>query len=185
MEILPGLGTPLVQIGESREVVECKLGTPVHPGRLDRAVYQTSPMLVLSYTDIDTVEIVEIAYSGDGGEEAWFDGVQLTYRFLDDVVADLAARGHRGEQIDIGYRFEPGFALFSVGSRSPRDLDPAADEDDPRRICEGVLVAPFDYFDAPDEEEVEQYIRDRIEAAGLSGPEADELRDFLKQSFGG
>ncbi|MEU4564109.1 hypothetical protein AB0F72_37500 [Actinoplanes sp. NPDC023936] len=146
MEILPGRGTPLVRIGESREVVECKLGTPVHPGRLDRAIYETTPMLVLSYSDVDTVELVEVAYTGDGGEEAWFDGVQLTFRFLDDVVAELAERGHRYELTDAGYRFEPGFALFSMGSRSARDLDPDAGDDDPRIICEGVSVAPYEYF---------------------------------------
>ncbi|WP_229074643.1 hypothetical protein [Actinoplanes sp. DH11] len=146
MEILPGEGVALVRIGESREVVECRLGTPVHPGRLDRAIYETHPMLVLSYGDLDTVELVELAYSGDGGEEAWFDGVQLTYRFMDDVLADLAARGYRYEETGVGYRFEPGFALFSMGSRSARDLDPGAGADDQRTICEGVSVAPYEYF---------------------------------------
>jgi hypothetical protein len=184
MEILPGEGVPQVRIGESREVVECKLGTPVHPGRADRQVFETDPMLVITYTDIDTVELVEVAYSGNGGEEAWFDGVQLTFRFLDDVVADLAARGHRYEPMDIGYRFEAGFALFSMGSRNAQDLDPDAADDDPRRVCEGVSVAPYDYFEGPDEEEIDAYIRDRIAAGGLTGPEADELREFLKDTFG-
>ncbi|BBH67661.1 hypothetical protein ACTI_43460 [Actinoplanes sp. OR16] len=142
MEILPGEGVSLVRIGESREVVECKLGTPVHPGRIDRQIYETSPMLILTYTDADTVEFVEIAYSGGGGEEAWYDGVQLTYRFLDEVVAELADRGLRYEQTDEGFRFEPGFTLYSMGSRSAQDLDPDAADDDPRLLCEGVSIAP-------------------------------------------
>lgn len=183
MEILPGEGVAQVRIGESREVVECKLGSPVYPGRLDRAIYQTNPMLVLTFTDIDTVEIVEVAYSGHGGEEVWFDGVQLTYRFMDDVVADLAARGHRGEPADVGYKFPAGFALFSMGSRTARDLDPAAADDDPRRIVEGVSVAPYDYFDGPDAEHVEEYIRERIARAGMSGPEAEDLRAYLTEFF--
>jgi hypothetical protein len=69
------------------------------------------------------VGIVEVAYSGDGGEEVFFEGVQLTFQFMDDVVADLAARGYGYEPIDIGYRFEPGFAIFSMGSRSANELD--------------------------------------------------------------
>ncbi|MFI7650982.1 hypothetical protein ACIBTZ_33705 [Micromonospora sp. NPDC049460] len=161
MEILPGEGVALAKVGESRDMVESRLGPPVHPGRHSRAVYETSPMLVLTYTDEDTVEIVEIAYAGDGGEEVFYDGVQLTFRFLDDVVADLEARGHQYEPIDIGYRFEPGFAIFSMGSRGARDLDPDASEDHPRRICEGVSVAPYHYFDGPTDEEIEAYIRSR------------------------
>ncbi|MGI5185871.1 hypothetical protein ACQEVZ_57465 [Dactylosporangium sp. CA-152071] len=160
MEILPGEGVALAKVGERRADVERRIGGPVHPGRSSRAVYDTSPCLVLTYTPDETVEVVEIAYSG-GGEEVFFDGVQLTFRFLDDVVADLAAKGHRYEPIDIGYRFEPGFAIFSMASMDASDLDPAADEDDPRLVCEGVSVAPYDYFRPPTDEEIEEYIRSR------------------------
>ncbi|WP_433077195.1 hypothetical protein ACQP1P_33870 [Dactylosporangium sp. CA-052675] len=75
MEILPGEGegVALVKVGEHRDVVEGRLGPPVHPGRSSRAVYGTSPMIVLTYTG-DTVELVELA-DGDGGEEVFFDGV--------------------------------------------------------------------------------------------------------------
>lgn len=165
MEILPGEGVAMAKVGESREVVESRLGPPVHPGRGSRAVYDTSPMLVLTYTDDDTVELVEAASGKDGGE-AFFDGVQLTFRFMDDVVADLTAKGHRCAPIDIGYRFEPGFAVFSMGSRCAQDLEPGASEDDPRGICEGVSVAPYDYFEGPTEEEIEAYIRSQEAAHG-------------------
>ncbi|WP_117208110.1 hypothetical protein [Allorhizocola rhizosphaerae] len=159
MEILPGEGVASAKVGHSRDEVEHRLGAPIHPGRSRRAVYDTVPQLVLTYTEDDTVEIVELGYCGNGGEEVFFDDVQLTYRFLDDVVADLAAKGYRYEPIDIGYRFEPGFAIWSMGSRWARDLDPDATEDDPRRVCEGVSVAPYDYFRPPTEEEIEAYIR--------------------------
>ncbi|MEV4136303.1 hypothetical protein AB0J72_29560 [Dactylosporangium sp. NPDC049742] len=124
-------------------------------------MYDTSPCLVLTYAQDETVEVVEIGYSGGGGEEVYFDGVQLTFRFLDDVVADLAAKGHRYEPIDIGFRFEPGFAIFSMASLGAWDLDPAAADDDPRLVCEGVSVAPYDYFRTPTDEEIEAYIRSR------------------------
>jgi hypothetical protein len=161
MEILPGEGVSAAKVGEHRAVVEARVGPPVHPGNLSKAVYETSPLLVITYTEDDTVEVVEVAYAGDGGEEVFFDGVQLTYRFMDDVVADLAARGHAHEPIDIGHRFAPGFAIFSMGSRHAQDLDPDAADDDEREVVEGVSVAPYEYFDEPTEEEIEAYIREQ------------------------
>lgn len=160
MEILPPEGVAQAKVGQSRDDVERRIGPPVHPGRSSKAVYDTLPQLVLTYADDGTVEVVEIGYSGDsGGEEVYFDGVQLTYRFLDDVVADLAAKGYQYEPTDIGYRFEPGFAIWSMGSRWAGDLDPDADEDDERQICEGVSVAPYDYFRELTDEEIEEQLR--------------------------
>ncbi|GAA2486409.1 hypothetical protein [Winogradskya humida] len=143
MEILPGIGVALAKIGDSRTVVESRTGPPIHPGRSPRAVYETDPLLVLTYHADDTVELVELSH---GGDQVFFDGIQLTDRFLADVVADLTARGHAGEPTDIGHRFEPGFAIFSTGSMWAGDLDPDATDDDPRAVSEGVSVAPYDYF---------------------------------------
>ncbi|WP_238014605.1 hypothetical protein KZZ52_38805 [Dactylosporangium sp. AC04546] len=152
MEILPGVGVAEVKLGESRADVERRIGAPVHKRRSSKEVYDTEPQLVVHYLPGDTVELVEIGYSG-GGEEVFFDGVQLTYRFLDDVAADLAAKGHRAHPIDIGYRFEAGFAVWSMASRHAQDLDPDADDEDERLVSEGVSVAPFDYFGEQDDEE--------------------------------
>lgn len=46
-----------------------------------------------------------------------------------------------------------------MGSRWARDLDPAAGEDDDRLVCEGVSVAPYEYFKPLTEEEIDEYIR--------------------------
>ena len=146
VEILPGVGVDQVKLGDAREDVEERVGPPVHPGRSRRAVYDTEPMLVISYTSDHEVELVEVGYTGDGGEEVFFDGVQLTYRFMADVVSDLEARGHRCTPSDIGFDFLAGFAVFSMGSRHAQDLDPLADDEDERAIVEGVSVAPYAYF---------------------------------------
>ncbi|GLW31846.1 hypothetical protein [Actinoplanes regularis] len=148
MEILPGEGIALVKVGETRDVVEARLGPPARAGISARAVYDTEPMLVVDY-DGDTVELVELGCSGDGGEEVTLDGVQLTYRFMDDVLAELTALGHRPEPFDIGYTFRAGFTIFSMGSRSAVDLDPQASPDDPRPIVEGVGIAPPEYWLGP------------------------------------
>ncbi|MBF9127980.1 hypothetical protein I0C86_03055 [Plantactinospora sp. S1510] len=146
VDIIPGVGVALARIGETRAEVEARVGLPVHGPGSNKAVYDTTPGLVISYTPADTVEIVEIAYSGDGAEEVFFDGVQLTFRFLDDVVADLTAKGYTSTPYDIGYEFHAGFAVWSMHSRWALDLDPEADEDDERAVSEGVSVAPYTYF---------------------------------------
>jgi hypothetical protein len=158
MEIIPAEGVALARLGETRVAVESRVGAPVHGPGSNRAVYDTTPALVISYTSEDRVEIVEIAYSGQGREEVFFDGVQLTYRLLDDVVAELNAKGYQCTPTDIGFAFHAGFAVWSMSSLSASDLDPDQDkdededeyedddDDDERRIVEGVSVAPYDYF---------------------------------------
>ncbi|MEZ7132267.1 hypothetical protein ACBR40_43620 [Nonomuraea sp. AD125B] len=146
MEILPGAGVALVKVGDQRAEVEGRIGAPVHgPG--SKNVYDTAPMLIVHYDPDDRVELVEIAYSGHGGEEVFFDGVQLTYRFMDEVVSELAAKGHTGTSSDIGFTFHAGFSVWSMGSLWALDLDPDADEEDERSIVEGVSVAPYSYGD--------------------------------------
>lgn len=147
MEILPGVGVDEVRVGDVRKDVELRLGPAVHPGGARRAVYATSPALVVDYTDDGRVEVVQVASTGRGdGNEAFLDGVQLTYRFLDEVVADLVARGHEYTSSDVGVDFRAGFALFSMGSMDPAALDPEAGEDDDRLVVEGVSIAPYAYF---------------------------------------
>lgn len=101
-------------------------------------------MLVVTYDQDDVVELVEVGYGVH--DQVFFDGVQLTYRFMDEVMADLAAKGHRGTPSDIGFDLQAGFAIFSMESLSAQELDPDASEDDPRRIVEGVAIAPYSYF---------------------------------------
>ncbi|OIJ93243.1 hypothetical protein, partial [Streptomyces colonosanans] len=127
MEITPGLGVDTVKIGDPRSQVEERIGPPHHGPGGQRAVYTTTPMLVITYAADETVELVEISYSGEGGAtEAHYDGVQLTYRFLDDVVADLHARGYTSTPSDIGHDFHAGFAVWSMHSLWAGDLDPEA-----------------------------------------------------------
>jgi len=159
VEILPSVGVEAAKVGEHRDIVEARIGQPIGGRRSDRALYATTPQLDLTYAADNTVELVSIWYAGDGREEVYFDGVQLTYRLLDDVVADLAAKGYRYESTDIGFKFEPGFAVWSMHSRWAGELDPDAAQDDPRAVCEGVSVAPYDHFDPPTPEEMEAFRR--------------------------
>ncbi|MEU2063956.1 hypothetical protein [Streptomyces sp. NPDC013455] len=68
MEIVPGQGVALVRIGDPRSQVEERVGSPYHGPGGQRAVYSASPMLVITYAADETVELVEIGYSGEGGD---------------------------------------------------------------------------------------------------------------------
>ena len=96
------------------------------------------------------VELIEVYYSQGGREQVTLGGVQLTFRLMDDVVADLAAAGLQGRPMDIGFDYDEGFCVWSMSSLNPSDLtgglyDPA----DERRVVEGVAVGAPDYFRDP------------------------------------
>ena len=135
----------MASIGDTRAIVESRMEAPPTTGT--RSVYNTAPPLIVTYTDEGVVELVEVSYSGGGSRDEVFLGdVQLTYRLMDDVVADLERSGHIASPIDIGFAFAAGFAIFSMSSLAASDVDPNADPDDDRAVVEGVAVAPFSYF---------------------------------------
>jgi hypothetical protein len=147
VEIIPAVGVPSVQIGQAREDVESRLGLPKAAG--DVRAYYEAPGLLVHYDDSDRVELVEVPYGHGSGEEATLDGLQLTFRFMEEVRSDLAARGYTSTPSDIGYDFAAGFSIFSMASCDAGELDAAAGEDDERRVVEGVSVAPYEYFVTP------------------------------------
>ncbi|MFJ2895141.1 hypothetical protein ACIO87_09675 [Streptomyces sp. NPDC087218] len=152
MEIIPGRGAGPVMIGDHRSRVEERIGPPRDP--LDRTpfVYATTPPLVITYAPDDTVELVEVGHSGEGGEaEASYEGIGLTHRLIDDVVAELHARGLTSTPCDIGHDFHAGFSVWSMRVLEAREVDPTAGADDPRCVVEGVSVAPYDYLVRPDD----------------------------------
>ena len=144
MEIEPGVGVPLVRLGESREVVVACLGEPrVVVGQTH---HFESPALLIDFDDGGLVELIQVPYSGVG-DEVTLLGVQLTYRLMSDVLADLRERGYTGTPSDIGYDFHAGFAVFSMASVSPHEVDATIPEDDESEVVvEGVAVAAYDYF---------------------------------------
>nr|WP_296071230.1 hypothetical protein [uncultured Actinoplanes sp.] len=153
VEILPGVGVAQVRVGDRRDEVEARLGPPHHPGRDSRAVYGERPSVVVTYAEDDTVEVVELS----GGEEVFVDGVQLTHRFVDEVVADLSARGYEGEPIDAGHRFEAGFAILSTGSLPAADAPGEAS----RPMSGGVSVGPYECFRDPSDEDFRAHLAAR------------------------
>lgn len=146
MQIIPGRGIALVRIGEHRAEVERRMGAP-NVERESRCYYHDlGPPLVIDYDAAGTVEMVEIAYSSHPEHAVTLDGIQLSYRAMDDVMRDLRSVGLQGRPSDIGYDFPTGFSIWSMHSLSLADLDPKATSDDDRQVVEGVSVAEPVYF---------------------------------------
>lgn len=146
MEIQPGVGIELVRLGERPVDVEARLGQPDSRQR-DRTFYlDPLPGLVVDYGDSGVVELLEVPYSGAPEREVTLNGIQLTYRPIDEVRSDLLAMGYSGHESDIGFDFEDGFAIWSMGSLSLPDLDPSFAPNDERQVVEGVSVALPAYF---------------------------------------
>jgi len=144
VEIRPGEGVLDVELGMLRVAVEELLGPPDAVVG-DSAFYeQPGPRLVLRFSPDGALELIEVPYSG-AGDEVTLRGVQLTFRPLDDVLADLRVAGVVGRTSDIGVDFPEGFAIWSMGSLGPSDIDPKA-ADDERLIVEGVSVGRPEYF---------------------------------------
>ena len=92
-------------------------------------------------------ELVEVYHGENGHDQATLDGVQLTRRLMDDVLADLAGAGRDGRRTDIVVEFDEGFTLWSLLSLSASDVDPTIDAlDDEQLVIEGVGIAPAHYW---------------------------------------
>jgi len=147
MEIIPGIGIPGASIGDRRAAVESRLGTP-NPNEDVRAFYfDREPNFSIHYAADNTVELVEV-FHAQGHDEAFLNDMQLTFRLMDDVKADLERAGFIGRPVHIGLEYDSGFTLWSMGSLSPSALQPgsAYDPEDTRAVVEGVGVAPVSYW---------------------------------------
>lgn len=146
VEIQPGVGIERVRLGERQGDVEARLGIP-DSRQGGRAFYSSMiPALVVDYGDAGVVELVEIVYAGAPQHEVTLNGIQLTYRPLDEVRSELLAMGYSGRESDIGFDFADGLAIWSMGSVWLPDHDPSIAPDDERQIVEGVSIASPAYF---------------------------------------
>ena len=113
----------------------------------DRAYWHRHVPAFVAHFDRDgVVELVEAYYSQGDQEQVTFGGVQLTFRLMDDVVADLEAAGMHARRMDIGFDFDEGFSVWSMSSLSTADLTGGSyDPDDERLVVEGVAVGTPSY----------------------------------------
>jgi hypothetical protein len=93
MEIHAARGVEGIHIGEERSTVERLLGPPLGASSRARAVYATNRSSIFTYTDTNTVELLEATPSDLGAEQVSYGGIQLTFGIMEEVVAELRARG--------------------------------------------------------------------------------------------
>lgn len=147
MQITPAVGIPGVSIGDERAAVEESLGAPSSRDEGRAFYFDIEPGVSIHYDADQRVELIEVSHS-EGRAEVFLDDVQLTYRLMDDVVADLARKGYAGKPVDIGHQYDAGFCVFSMASRSPSELTGGEyDPEDERLVVEGVSIAPVSYWD--------------------------------------
>ena len=105
------------------------------------------PAFVAHFSATGVAELIEVYYSQGGREQATLGGIKVTFRLMDDVRTDLELAGMRGRPTDIGFEYDEGFCLWSMGSLSTSDLTGEPyDPDDERMIVEGVSMAPIAYW---------------------------------------
>lgn len=148
MKITPAVGVPGVSIGDTKTAVQASLGAPSSGDERRDYYFDSDPGFAVHYDADQLVEFIE-AYHSQGRGEVYLDDIQLIFRLMDDVVADLTQRGYTGKPIDIGYQFDEGFTIWSMASQSPSDLTPGAefDPEDGRLVVEGVGIAPIAYWE--------------------------------------
>ena len=146
VEIQPGVGIGVIRLGERQVDVEARLGQPSSRDGGRAHYVEPMPAFVVDFGDSGIVELVEVPYAGVPDDEVTLNGVQLTYRPVDEVRSELIALGYSNRESDIGFDFADGFAIWSMGSLRLADLDPSVAADDDRQVVEGVSVASPAYF---------------------------------------
>ena len=152
MEIIPGVGLPVAKVGQTLADIEALVGLAddiqLDP---DRAFWHRHyPGFSANFDGDGVAELIEAYYSQGGRDQVTLGGVQLTFRLMDDVVADLEAAGMHGRRMDIGFDYDEGFCVWSMSSLNPSDLTGGPyDPRDERLVVEGVAVGPPSYFQEP------------------------------------
>ncbi len=147
-EVLPGIGTALAQVGQTLRQIEAVAGTPSIVQEHSAYWNEHKPAFVVHTDSAGRVELVELDHGESGEPQVTLRGIQLTYRVMEDVVADLEEAGFIGIEVDTGWEYEEGFCIWSTGSHRASDIDPSntPDLDDERLVVEGVSVAPAGYW---------------------------------------
>ena len=142
MEIIPGVGLPVAQVGQTIDEIETLVG-PATRADGHRAFWeQHSPPFAVYFDGRGESEIVEVSCSDGDTQQVTLDGIPLILRLMDDVEADLARHGLVGRRFDLVVDFDSGFTLWSLDEISAPAPTPTTADDpaDRRLVVEGVAV---------------------------------------------
>jgi hypothetical protein len=146
VEIVPGVGLPLVRLGQTLEDIEAVVGpaevTDPRSARWDRC----SPPFGVYFDAEATCDLIEVYASDDPSAGVTLGGVPLVGRPMDEVVRDLDGAGLEGRPTFLTVDYDAGFTLWSldelVGDADPVDREPGA-------VVEGVAIGKVDRASRP------------------------------------
>jgi hypothetical protein len=146
VEIVPGVGLPMVRLGQTLEDIEAVVGpaevTETRSARWERC----SPPFGVYFDAEATCDLIEVYASTDPGDGVTLGGVPLVGRPIDEVVQDLDGAGLAGRRTFLTAEYDEGFTLWSM-----EELDRDADLDATASgaVVEGVAIGKVDRCSEP------------------------------------
>lgn len=138
MEIVPGIGLPLVQLGQTLKDIEAAVGPAVVVGSQSAFWEAGSPAFSAYFDTEGTCDLIEMYATAGSGEGVTLDGVQLVGRLMSDVVEDLRRAGLDGQSTCLTVDYREGFMLWSLGELMPEHGMGAVGSD---TVVEGVAIS--------------------------------------------
>lgn len=141
MEIVPGVGLPMVRLGQTLEDIEAVVGPAEVADPRSARWERCSPPFGVYFDAEATCDLIEVYASADPDDGVTLDGVPLVGRPIDEVVHDLDGAGLAGRRTSLTVDYEEGFTLWSMD-----ELDSDADPDVPEAgaVVEGVAIGRVD-----------------------------------------
>ena len=146
MEIVPGVGLPMVRLGQTLEDIEAVVG-PAEVTDLRSARWERCSPPFGVYFDADAMcDLIEVYASAAPGAGVTLGGVPLVGRPMDEVVQDLDGAGLAGRRTFLTVDYDEGFTLWSL-DELVGDADPDATESG--AVVEGVAIGKVDRGSEP------------------------------------
>jgi len=120
VEIVPGVGLPMVRLGQTLQDIEAVAG-PAVVEESRRALWGGHSPPFGAYFDASaTCNLIEVYASDCDVDGVTLGGVLLLGRLMDDVMGDLERSGLAGRTTCLTVDYDDGFTLWSLGELMPQ-----------------------------------------------------------------
>ena len=139
MEVVPGVGLPMVRLGQTLQDIEAVAG-PAVIEESRRAFWEKhSPPFGAYFDAAATCDLIEVYASDcDDGAAVTLGGVPLLGRLMVDVMGDLETSGLAGRPTSLTVDYDDGFTLWSLGELIPHEDRDATDQG---TYVEGIAIS--------------------------------------------
>lgn len=146
VEIVPGVGLPMVRLRQTLEDIEAVVGPAEVTDRRSARWEGCSPPFGVYFDAEATCDLIEVYASDDRSDGVTLGGVALVGRPMDEVVQDLDGAGLAGRRTFLTVDYDEGFTLWSLDEVGC-DADPEATE--LGAVVEGVAIGNVDRGSEP------------------------------------